>query len=159
MFRRVREYARDILTVHQDTVAALERVRVAVAAAAERQGHPIPQNDLDDLRGRLDELERRRALWEAEVEGTLQKAEAAWRGARSAEERARYMARKRDADDDEGDQEELDLPEQYRQALAAAHGDGGQANGMSGVRPGVGPARAANRAAQRAYAARMKFGG
>ncbi len=141
MFRSVRRYSGAVLEALQGIRAQLQ----SVAAAA----HVGPD---DDLVRRVDELERSRALWEAELEGQLAKAEQERKNARNAEERARGMLKRVTS---EGDADGLeDLPEEYLAAVRGRNGDAGEAEGMPAVRSRVGLSREERKAMARAY----KFG-
>jgi len=76
---------------------ALNGSRRALVDVLTKELPEATAEELGALRQRLDELERSRALWEAEVEGLLQKAEGERRQARSAEERARHSLAKVEA--------------------------------------------------------------
>ena len=106
----------------------------------------------DDLGARVDELERTRALWQAEMEAQLQRAESERRAARASEERTRAKLRRAGVDD-EGSLE--DLPEEYRALLQARDGEGGGSEGVRPLQAHVGTSREA----RKAHATRMKFGG
>jgi len=69
---------------------------------------------------RIDELERSRAMWEAEVEGILLKADGHQKAARSAEARTRTMKRhyedQLDPFDPDSPQIEAPVPERHAEA-------------------------------------------
>ena len=67
---------------------SLERLAASVTAAASRQ------QSATALTERIEDLERERALWEADVEGLLAKAEGKLKAAANAEARERTMQRK-----------------------------------------------------------------
>ena len=71
---------------------SLERLAASVTAAASRQ------QTATALTERIEDLERERSLWEAEVEGLLAKAEGKLKAAANSEARERTM-QKRFADD------------------------------------------------------------
>lgn len=89
--------------------------------------------DVGAVVARLDEIERTRALWEAELEGVLLQAQNKFRAARAAEERARHLA-KSFASDEDGLEE---LPEGIRE-LYSGDGEGGEAEGVQPVHESVG---------------------
>jgi len=74
-----------ILKDFRRAVDALERVAASISAAARAQ------TDNSQLSERLSDLERGRTMWEADVEGLLQKAEGKLRAAANAEARERTM--------------------------------------------------------------------
>ena len=81
---------------------ALERIATALnGALRSTQASTLPME-------RLQELERSRALWEADVEGLLQKAEGKLRAAANAEARERTM---KDFHEDDVDPFPPDSPE------------------------------------------------
>ena len=67
---------------------ALERLAASVTAAASRQQSTTALTD------RIEDLERERGLWEADVEGLLAKAEGKLKASLNAEARERTMQRK-----------------------------------------------------------------
>ena len=67
---------------------ALERLAASVTAAASRH------QDGRALTERIEDLERERGLWEADVEGLLAKAEGKLKAAANSEARERKMQRK-----------------------------------------------------------------
>lgn len=88
---------------------SLERLAASVTAAASRQQTSTA------LTERIEDLERERGLWEAEVEGLLAKAEGKLKAAANAEARERTM-QKRLADEFDpfarpGEELEAPLPE------------------------------------------------
>lgn len=100
-----------------------------------------PQNVATDTESaaRLDALEVRQSVWEAEMEAQLVKADSKYKSARNAEERSRTMA-KRDAETSEGSEdgvEEIQAAlEQIR--LQDSHVESSQENGMQQLHPSVG---------------------
>lgn len=106
---------------------------------------------LSSLAARVDELERSRALWEAEAEAALRRATAEKQIARNAEERTRAMAKKLGDGDDDG--EEAEWPEGYQ----LPDGDAAPvpAGEMYPMQRGMGATRGDRAAAARAY----KFAG
>ena len=67
---------------------SLERLAASVTAAASRQQDSVA------LTERIEDLERERALWEADVEGLLAKAEGKLKAASNAEARERTMQKR-----------------------------------------------------------------
>lgn len=88
---------------------ALERISVSLSAAARNHEEREP------LLHRLNELERTRGLWEAQVEGLLAKAEGKLKAAANAEARERTMQKRYEADFDpfgpHGEEEGPAVPE------------------------------------------------
>ena len=124
----------------------------------------MPRSDIEgdaEIRSRLDALEKSRALWEAEMEAVLVKADSTYKGAANAESRARTMLKKAKSlgFDDETDDGALDSEEELRQAYAslglvpAADAGHSGPDGLQAVREGVEGEPA------KARAMRAKFGG
>jgi len=78
----------------RDLLGALGNIGEALHRIAAAQA----EDTTDGLRERIDELERSRAIWEAEIEGLLMKAKSKHNEARSAEERTRHLAKKNSKD-------------------------------------------------------------
>jgi len=98
-FRRVTEAIGDLAGVIRTTASMMAEI-------AERR------DELAPFEGRLEELERSRAKWEAEIDAYLLKADSTLRSANNAESRARTM-RKHDqsnADPFGDDREEVEAP-------------------------------------------------
>jgi len=95
LFRQIRELAE-----------ALQRLAFAI----ERHNRLAPSD------ARLEDLERSRALWEADMKGLLVKAESTLSGARNAESRARTMLKhyEKDADPFPADREETEPAHEMR---------------------------------------------
>lgn len=74
-----------VLADFRRAVDALERIATGLNGAVRAMNDTEPSSD------RLDELERSRALWEADVEGMLQKAEGKLKAANNSEARERTM--------------------------------------------------------------------
>lgn len=147
MFRRLRQLTGAFLGLLERAVGALEEIaEIAVQAG--------PPGDLGPIEARLGELERTRALWEADVEAMVQRAEGEKRSARAAEERARYLKKKAgaDEDDDEGMEEARAA---YAELLRGANGTSVPEKQLQPVHPGVG----LSRQDQRELGRRYKFGG
>ncbi len=143
MFRGIRSYARALLEALQELALA---VKVIAQAQDIREDATIGR--------RVDDLERSRALWEAEVEGLLAKATQERQNARNAEERARTKERNaRALAGDEGGEE--GIPEEYLQILQSGHAPRGPEEGVPPVRQGVARTRDEKKAAVK----RFKFGG
>jgi len=129
MFRKITGAIRDLAD-------ALNGSRQALIDVLTHQLPEATADELGALRQRLDELERSRALWEAEVEGLLQKVEGERRQARSAEERARALLAKADPVDSSEPGPE-DLPEEYMELLRERDEAAGGDLEVPAVRPAV----------------------
>lgn len=86
---------------------AIHRLAVAIHALSDVQAQNAPGTE------RLDELERNRAIWEAEVEAGLLKADSKYKAAAAAESRAKRQVDKLDPFAEEGDQEPDGIPAEY----------------------------------------------
>ncbi len=106
----------------------------------------------DGALARLDALEVRQSVWEAECEAQLVKADSKYKSARNAEERSRTMA-KRDAETSEGSEDGMaEIQEALEQIhLQNQHAEGSQENGVQQLRPDLG-------SHPKATALRAKFG-
>lgn len=141
--RRIRAWSGAVLGALQGIVAALEAL-----------GRPQGRGEaVEALETRLASLEASQARWHAEMEAQLIRAEQERKTARAAEERTRYKERRLASLDDD-DEEGGELPEGYRELLAAGAGAGGPAGGVPPVQSGVGNGRKARRSAL----LRRKFG-
>jgi len=140
MFKHIRQLLGAQQDVHQRIAALLEKIDQKLEARSDERSAE-----------RLDELERTRALWEAEVEGQLAKAGSAFRNARSAEERTRSMV---DNVPSEGDASSDDAIEAHIRSLRDLDANGGEEEGLQPVRKSVG----SHRASKRQNATRLKFG-
>lgn len=89
---------------------------------------------LEGVEDRLEDLERSRALWEAEVEGVLLQAENKFKAARSSEERTRRLAESAEFDEDGLDELPERIQELYRRDEA-----GGPEEGVQPVPEGMEP--------------------
>jgi hypothetical protein len=133
-----------------DTIQALtEGVTQLIVMLSE-----LPQGSTTDTESaaRLDALEVRQSVWEAEIEAQLVKADSKYKSARNAEERSRTMAR-RDAETSEGDEDgvaELQAALEQIQ-LQNQHAEGSQENGVQPMRQNLG-------IHPKATALRAKFG-
>jgi len=96
-------------------VDALERIASGLHGAV----RAVHENETSTLR--LEELERSRVLWEADVEGMLQKAEGKLKAANNSEARERTMrkAYENELDPFDEDREELEAAIQDRDAEAS----------------------------------------
>ncbi len=103
---------------------ALHRVASALQAVAESQREYAPSDE------RLDELERTRSIWEAEMEAGFMKAESKYKAANAAESRARKQNEKLDPFLEESD----DLPE----GIPPQYADFGPAETLPAMRPDLG---------------------
>jgi multidrug resistance efflux pump len=104
--------------------------------------------DTDSL-ARLDALEVRQSVWEAEMDAQLIKADSKYKSARNAEERSRTMA-KRNEETGEGSEDGVaEIQAALEQIhLQNSHVEGSEENGVQHVRPnmGLGPKETALRA-------------
>jgi len=152
---QLRGTARHAADLAAATVSAIAEVAGAVkdVGAAVREGglgDRAPQ-DVSALQARLDELERTRALWEAEMEAAVMRAQNERRTARAAEQRAIEREKRinreepDDAQDDEGT-----LGQPRLEVAPPSH-----AEEMQPVRQSVG----AGRKGRRAAAVQAKWGG
>jgi len=104
---------------------ALHRLTSTIQALAELQRETGPAE------ARLEELERSRAMWEAEMGALIVKADSSFKAARNAEERARGMLKayeKADPFRDEGEEVETplrqpDAPRSEEEGLLPMHLD------------------------------------
>jgi len=105
---------RKVLREFSKLPEALRRLTCAVESLADLQREMGPGE------ARLDDLERSRAKWEAEMEALLMKADSSYKSAANAESRARTMERRyeKDLDPLAEDSEEIEdgLPEPYARA-------------------------------------------
>ncbi len=86
---------------------ALHRLTSTLQALAEAQRDNGPSEE------RLDELERSRSIWEAEVEAGMMKADSKYKAAAAAESRARKQNEKLDPFLEESDEIPEGIPPQY----------------------------------------------
>jgi len=120
---------------------ALERIAVALnGALRSNEASQLPME-------RLQELERSRAMWEADVEGLLQRAEGKLRAAANAEARERTM---RKFDEDDADPFAEDSPE-VESRIQDEDAEAGATEGMHVLSMDVAPE------SRKAYALRMKY--
>jgi len=99
MFRSLRR-ATEALQALQGHMAAIQQV----LEEWPREASPEP-TDLSPVTDRIDRLEMGYAKWQAEADATMLRADAVFKNARNAEERARSKMKK--ADDDEGESDEF----------------------------------------------------
>jgi len=120
---------------------ALERIAAGFAAAARRL------EDTSSLTERIQDLERTRGLWEADVEGLLQKAEGKLKAAANAEARERTMqkAHQNESDPFPDDSEEGEA------AIQESDVEAGYPEEVLPLRVGV------ETESKKAYAIRAKF--
>lgn len=132
---------------------ALERIATSLATLSRARGEQLESGaDVGPFLGRLDELERSRAVWEAEIEALLIKAEGTFKGARNAEERTRHMVKAGDDGTEDGASNgESELIEALQRQLLAANGGPGEGEGVPPVREDVG-------LSGKGWAQRMKYG-
>lgn len=118
MFRRIREVVRAL----QGTLSRIADALQAISVSIDEREVAGPYEGDQELRTRLDALERSRATWEAEAEGLIIKAESRFKAARAAEERARHLLKDRDAEEDEdGWAEDEDAPRGRAEGVPAMH--------------------------------------
>jgi len=155
MFR----WFRALLAAVQAIPSALDALRPARGSALQGVEINTLQIKGDDLGDRLDALEKSRAMWEAEMEAVLLKADSTLKAANNAESRARTTlknAKKLGYDDDEGGLEsEEELLQTYKEMgwVPGGNAAGGDAEGLHGVRSYVEGEPA------KARALRAKYGG
>lgn len=87
----------------------------------------------DGLEARIEQLERQRALWEAEIDGKLLQAENKFKAARASEERTRRLSESFGGDEDGLDELPAGIRELYR-----GDAEAGREEGVPAVRPDVG---------------------
>ncbi len=131
-----------VLRDFRRAVEALEGIAVSLGEAVELQGDNEPALD------RLDELERTRGLWEAEVEGLLQKAEGKLKAAANSEARERHQRAKHGQGSDPFD----DDRDEVEAAVPAGDVEGGQEEDVHPVYLGL-------EKNSKDYARRLKFSG
>jgi len=99
-----------VLREIRDLSGALQRLSVATQALVRAQNEHGPATDvLIQVGLRLDELERSRSIWEADVEAEFTRAESKYKAAAAAAERARKANETR-SDHFDIDSEELETP-------------------------------------------------
>jgi len=108
---------------------ALERISVELSVAAVNRAETGP------LLERLVALEQGRAMWEAEVEGILAKAEGKLKAAANSEARERTMQKSRGADLDPFDFDSEEEPE----ILPVRYAEAGEEEEVQAVRVDVAP--------------------
>ena len=98
-----------VLRDFRRAVDALERIATGLEFATRALADNAPSLE------RLQELERTRALWEADVEALLMKAEGKLKAAANSEARERTMRKSYEADldpfDEESDESEMRVPD------------------------------------------------
>ena len=87
--------------------AAIHQLSVSVQELASQQRESGPSEE------RLDELERSRALWEADMEAEFRRADGKYKAAAAAEQRARKQNEKFDFGDDHGPEVPAGIPPEY----------------------------------------------
>ncbi len=134
-FRAFAEHVQDLVRAVGSIADALERVGILLAERQSDDG--TDRKDLDRLDDRLDDLERSRALWEANMEAELVRADSTYKAARNAESRARTQLKALDESDEDG----MGSEEELRQAYAAlglvpaGDAEASDPNGLQHVRP------------------------
>jgi len=83
-----------------------------------------------NVEARVEELERSRMLWEAQLEGEVAKAKAEYRKASSAEKRAQTAANSSDDPFEGADESPEEFAERYAAYLRGDHGDGSDVEGV-----------------------------
>lgn len=94
-----------VLRDFRRAVDAIERIGVAVSAAQRQRMDTAP------VLQRLLDLEQSRAIWEAEVEALLMKAEGKLKAAANSEARERTMQKSRETDPDPFDFDRVEVEE------------------------------------------------
>jgi len=153
MFRSVRGWSEAVAASLGTIATCLTHISQALTRFLESVPSLL-QTDGVELGKRVDELERKRAIWEGEVEGVLLKAQGERRTARAAEERQRQNAKGSDSEDGDVDSMEA-LAARY---AALVHDGDAEAVEEEGVHL-MPTTLAVTRASQKARATRMKFGG
>ena len=88
---------------------------------------------------RLEALEVRQSVWEAEMDAQLIKADSKYKSARNAEERSRTMAKQNEETGEGNDDGVAELQAAFQQLqLQSEHGEGSQENGVPPVRQNLG---------------------
>lgn len=90
---------------------ALHRLSATLQAVAESQREHAPSLE------RLDELERNHAIWEAEMDARMMKADSKYKAANNAEQRTRKQIEKLDPFDDQGAEVPEGIPPKYAGAV------------------------------------------
>jgi len=114
----------------------------------------LPQNSTTDdgALARIDALEVRQSVWEAEMDAQLIKADSKYKSARNAEERSRTMAKQNEEIGEGSEDGMAEIQEALQQIhLQNQHAEGSQENGLQHVRPDLG-------IHPKATALRAKFG-
>lgn len=119
-----------------DAVQSLVIVLQGLASLLSR--HLKVQEASGTLRERVDDLERTRAQWEAQVEADMLKAESKYSSVRNAEERTRKMAKVYEAagEGDEGG-EDSGVAEALRQLILQGNVDTGEDQELPAVHPSL----------------------
>jgi len=148
-FRALAEAVQELCTVGLSLTNAVKEATLA----------SLRDPDGDTLGDRSDELERTRALWEAEMNGILLKADSAAQSAKNAESRSRTQlknAKKLGYEADEGDLPgEAEIQQAYADLGIVPPGDarGSEEEGVLDVHPGL------EGESTKSSALRVKFGG
>jgi len=114
----------------------------------------LPQNSTTDdgALARIDALEVRQSVWEAEMDAQLIKADSKYKSARNAEERSRTMAKQNEETGEGSEDGMAEIQEALQQIqLQNQHVEGSQENGVQQLRPNLG-------SNAKATALRAKFG-
>lgn len=131
-------YFRSLLDGIQELGRALQTVAVLLEELLRER------NEVGDLPERIERLERARAMWEAEMEAAMERADSKFKAARAAEERARGKERraealqeKLDPGDEESEGPSDEWIERWMEELSRRDGAGSQPEGVPAVRPDV----------------------
>jgi len=116
---------------------AIHRLTTTLQSLAEAQRENGPAEV------RLDDLERSRSLWEAEMEAGFIRAESKYKAAAAAESRTRKQVDKLDPFTEDREEVEAGIPPEYVEA--------GEAEGMLPLRVGVAPRNSKARAVRHKF--------
>lgn len=114
----------------------------------------LPQSSTTDdgSLARIDALEVRQSVWEAEMDAQLIKADSKYKSARNAEERSRTMAKQNEETGEGSEDGMAEIQAALEQIhLQNQHVEGSQENGVQQLRPDLG-------SHPKATALRAKFG-
>jgi len=128
-----------VLQIFRDLTEAIQSLTTAVQSLELAQAEDAPSE------ARLDDLERSRSLWEAQMDAILVKADSTLKSANNAESRARTMKRayeRLDPFDEEGEEVETAVP--------SGHVENGEEQEVLPLRVDVAPTG-------KALATRLKF--
>jgi len=125
-------YLRWMFGSSRASIELLQKAVVALTEGLERSARDVrPTESADDLRGRVEDLERTRSLWEAEMEAQLLKAKGKYQAASNAESRARTQVAHYEKNAVEGDPDLREESEEERiERLYWRDVEAGQENGL-----------------------------